>query len=466
VSPFSTDSDSYVYAVPVREQYLLYAPVGKLVALVNVAAIAEIRTFLRSGQIREGPLAPLATLLPRLGTTTWQDPVERQGPLAPVFLGIIPSRRCNMTCRYCDFRDPKADRQVMAPATAVHAIDFMAGQCARQGAKTYDIQLFGGEPFVEDRIVDTVVHHALFVASRTGITPAFVASTNGLMSPARRRFVGDYFSQVVLSLDGFREFHDRYRPVHDQLGSFDQVVETAHDLSASHARLCIRCCVTSESVFHMEAMARWFCEQFRPAIINFEPMTESPHTQAAGLAPPHPHDFARHSLRTWSLLRSYGCEPGSATVLGNGLQNSSCPVGKDAVIVHPDGTLASCYLVPADWEARGMDLTIGRIHDDGTTDIRMPDVLELRRLVRGKPRCAGCFCRLTCAGGCHVNNTYPSCSDRYSSACIATRILTACTLLEDLGNPDLADDIVTDPEALAALSAACSDRVADFEEGT
>jgi len=77
-----------------------------------------------------------------------------------------------MTCRYCDFRDPKADRQVMAPATAVHAIDFMAGQCARQGAKTYDIQLFGGEPFVEDRIVDTVVHHALFVASRTGITPA------------------------------------------------------------------------------------------------------------------------------------------------------------------------------------------------------------------------------------------------------------------------------------------------------
>jgi radical SAM protein with 4Fe4S-binding SPASM domain len=222
--------------------------------------------------------------------------------------------------------------------------------------------------------------------------------------------------------------------------------------------------VTSESVPHLESIARWFCEKFHPIVVNFEPMTESPESRQAGLAPPSPHDFARHALRSWQVLRSHNCEPASAAVFTDGLQNTSCPVGRDAVIVHPDGLLASCYLLPNDWEARGMDLTIGRILADGTVDIRMPDVLGLRRLIQSKPRCARCFCRLTCAGGCHVNHSYPGCAERYSDSCLAIRALTAATLLEDLGQSDVANDLVEDPEALDRLSARSSDRVLDIEE--
>jgi len=111
-----------------------------------------------------------------------------------------------------------------------------------------------------------------------------------------------------------------------------------------------------------------------------------------------------------------------------------------------------------------MDLTIGRILADGTVDIRMPDVLGLRRLIQSKPRCARCFCRLTCAGGCHVNHSYPGCAERYSDSCLAIRALTAATLLEDLGQSDVANDLVEDPEALDRLSARSSDRVLDIEE--
>jgi len=48
-----------------------------------------------------------------------------------------------------------------------------------------------------------------------------------------------------------------------------------------------------------------------------------------------------------------------------------------------------------------------------------------------------------------------------------TRILTACTLWKISAIHDLADDIVTDPEALrGARRLHVQDRVADFEEGT
>jgi uncharacterized protein len=463
MSQFGGRSESYVYAVRVDDRYLLHAPVSKLLALVNAAAIREIRAYLVTGQASAAATPELRAILDQMGAVEATDPVKRRGPLAPAFLGIIPSRRCNMACRYCDFLNHQSQGQVMDPATAAHSIDFMASYCERQGKKAYQIQLFGGEPFVEDRIIDTVVHHGLYVASRTGIAPSFVVSTNGLMSPSRRRFVGDYFDRVVLSLDGFREFHNRHRPVSDERASFDQVVETARQLRTSQTQLCIRCCVSSGSVHHMEAMARWFCEEFRPAVVNFEPMTENADSRAAGLMPPRPHDFARHSLRTWHILRSYGCEPASAPVLTDGLQNSSCPVGRDAMIVHPDGLLASCYLLPANWETRGMDLTIGRVQSDGAVDVEMRDVLRLRRLIQSKPRCARCFCRLTCAGGCHVNNSYPGCSERYGDFCIATRTLTACTLLEELGQEEFADELVANPEALDRLSAALSDRIVDLK---
>jgi hypothetical protein len=89
----------------------------------------------------------------------------------------------------------------------------------------------------------------------------------------------------------------------------------------------------------------------------------------------------------------------------------------------------------------------------------------LRDLVIDKSRCAECFCRLTCAGGCHVNNTYPDCPPGYSEFCVHTRILTACTLLEDLGQSDLADELVDRPDALAALSRTRSDFILRSESG-
>lgn len=447
------------------DRYLLYAPASRLLAAVNTAGVREAKSYLASRRLRGGLASEVKTVLRDLGAADPDWPWLEPAPLDPVFLGIIPSRRCNMSCRYCDFRATRgAGGTVMAPATATAAIDFIAEHCERRGQSRYRIQLFGGEPMVEDLIVDTVVHHALHLATATGVVPTFVVSTNGLLTEPRLRFVGDYFDQVVVSIDGFRELHDRYRPITENQGSFAAVYRTAKWLSTASAELCLRCCVTADSVHHLESIAAWFCEELSPAVVNFEPLTESAESREAGLVPPHPYDFARHSLRAWNVLRSYGCEPACAAVLTHGLQGSSCPVGKDALIVHPNGTLASCYLEPQQWEYRGLDLSVGHVEVDGQVQLRMPDVMRLRRVAETKQRCAGCFCRLTCAGGCHVNNTYPQCSTAYGDFCLHTRILTACGLLEQLGYPEMADQLVTDPDAMDALSRFPSDRIEDFNE--
>ena len=90
-------------------------------------------------------------------------------------------------------------------------------------------------------------------------------------------------------------------------------------------------------------------------------------------------------------------------------------------------------------------------------------VQNIRAMVTNKPRCEKCFCRWSCAGGCHVGNTYPGCSADYSDYCRQTRIISACSLLDELNLPEIADTLIDDREALAALACRESDRLMEWE---
>ena len=93
------------------------------------------------------------------------------------------------------------------------------------------------------------------------------------------------------------------------------------------------------------------------------------------------------------------------------------------------------------------------------------DVERVRQLVADKPRCQDCFCRWSCAGGCHVNHSYPGCSRAYDDFCIQTRLITACSLLDGLGFASLADGLVADGAEMQRLALRPSDRLEDWQGG-
>jgi radical SAM protein with 4Fe4S-binding SPASM domain len=131
---------------------------------------------------------------------------------------------------------------------------------------------------------------------------------------------------------------------------------------------------------------------------------------------------------------------------------SFCPVGTDALIVSPDGRASACYLMPEDWQARGLDMDVGWVHENGMVVVDQAALTRARMLPLQKPRCESCFCQWTCAGGCHVNQTYPGCSDQYTPFCIQTRLVTACVLLHDLGCDDLVDKLLSDRRAMEMVA--------------
>ena len=456
-------SDRHIFIIPVQDKFLLHAPLLKLSALVNRSAAGAIRAALASGAAAENADSRLQPLLDVLRQPPLPPPAPNGAEISPAFLGIVTTRACNSACVYCDFGAPGASGRAMDLQTAVAAVDWYARLLKQQEKELLEIHFFGGEPMTAPAVVETVVHRARLVAARERLTPYFEISTNGLCGPALLAFLGDYVNRVVLSFDGREDIQNLHRPLRGGRGSYPGVFAAAQYLSDSPAQLVIRCCVSQINVDIMEDTARWFCETFNPSLINFEIMQPVESAAAAGLYPPDPYEFAANFIKARRAAESFGIKTVYAADLSTEPVYTSCPVGSDTVIVSPDGRISSCYLLPEKWQEVGLDLALGEMRGRRELAINPAAVQNIRAMVTNKPRCEKCFCRWNCAGGCHVGNTYPGCSPDYSDYCRQTRIISACSLLDELNLPEMADTLIDDREALPALACRESDRLMEWE---
>ncbi len=454
------DDTHSIFILPVLNLFLLYAPLHTFAALVAPAATDQIRRALLFGQ--DVGAGSVRNIVEHLRGATAPVPQPRQGEFVPAFLGLIPTRGCNLACTYCAFLTSQGAGQVMDLRLARTAIEWYLERVGRSGFQMAEIHFFGGEPFCAEEVVDFACHFARLKAAETGCTVRFEVATNGAFDEDRCRWAADSLDSIILSLDGPDDIQDRHRPRRDGQGSFQTVARNARILSEGPAELAIRACVTAETVGRLPDIAAWFCQEFRPVSVCFEPVQPSAPSEAAGLAPPDPWEFARYFIQAARVLEAHGVAPVYAAADITARRVSFCPVGQDVPIISPDGDVAACYLLRQEWAARGFDLRLGRIKDD-TLFLDDGAIARVRSLnVHHKPLCARCFCRWHCAGGCHVNHLLSDRPGDYDRLCLQTRIIALRNLLKVLDRDDLARDLLNDRPALERAVWQPSDALADW----
>jgi uncharacterized protein len=450
-----------IFIVPINDRFLLHSPYHNLSVLLNGSAVSMIKKLIgKNSSIENLQIQEIIGILSKrikpLETGVLQE-------FVPDFLGIIPTRGCNSECLYCDFGAEKADKTRMEYSIAVTAIDwFIASQTAAR-KEIVSIQFFGGEPMVAPDVVQTVVHRTRLAARKGKIYPTFDISTNGQFSEEWARFLGDYFKSVTLSIDGPTAYQEKARPRKDGKGSSTFAENTARIISVSNADLYCRCCVTSDNQDYLNDITTWFCEEFNPTGINFEVMQPTRRTERFKLEPPDPYTFAKNFITSRRTAESHGVKTVYASDFSDEPQITSCPVGKDAIIVSPDGTLTGCYLLPERWEEKGINLDFGRVVNS-EVKLNYKNIDNIRKMVMHKPLCATCFCKWHCAGGCHVGTSYPGCPEEYNDFCIQTRIITAATILEGMGLSDEIENLCGDHNQVRKLALNKTDILRDFPE--
>lgn len=450
-----------VFYVPVLDRVLLYAPLHHVAALLNRHAAVALRDSLLNDVSPE--TSALGEIAELLSTPPQHIPAPRRGGFTPTALGLLPTRGCNLNCRYCGFLSPVEGQNRMSLELTAKAVNWYFDEIAQSETQYAEVHFFGGEPFCVEEVVDLAVNLAKHRAAEIGCEVRFEVATNGTFSPERCRWISDNLDTIVLSFDGPPDIQNHQRPYKNGDGSFEVVARNARQLSEGDADLFLRACVTAQTVARMPEIAAWFCADFRPSAVSFEPLQPTQWSENADLHPPDPWEFARFYHQAARILEMHGVCPIYAPAEIGARQVTFCPVGKDFVIVSPDGRLAACYLLQRDWEDQGLDLHLGFMDSVAgqAPQIDQAAIQRVRRLnVNNKALCATCFAKWHCAGGCHVNHQVQG---EYDRLCLQTRIIALCNILKALDHEDLVDTLLNDQAALEHAIRQPSDLLQDLE---
>lgn len=438
-----------IFVLPIADKVLIYAPLHNLAALVDQRAAEQLRLGLCGAlEIQSGRLQELLNILQEDGRYI---PQPRQGSRdKPLFLGLVTTRGCNMSCLYCDFAAPKLASPMMDPVIARDAIDSYLEWLVETGGTHAELHFFGGEPFFAARTMHFAAEYFRAKAAEKQITYRLEAITNGFFNTKIAEWAAGVFDTIFLSLDGPPDIQDRYRPALGEKSAFAAVAKNARLFSENNVRLILRACVTSETVSRMPEIAAWFSREFHPERVCFETMLPSVLSQSSGLEPPDPWIFIQSFTQASAILAKDGIEAVLSTAELADPHVTFCPVGKEAMIVTPDGAVHACYLLEEDWRRVGLELTYGRLDPALPASHRLrllPGAIErIRALnVLAYPLCANCFCRYHCSGGCHVNRRQVLQSTCYDATCILTRAISASILLKRMGQSEVCQNWLAEP---------------------
>ncbi|MBO4879453.1 MAG: thioether cross-link-forming SCIFF peptide maturase [Clostridia bacterium] len=132
---------------------------------------------------------------------------------------------CNLNCSYCFASQGKyhGDRALMSYEVGKQALDFLVANSGSR--RNLEVDFFGGEPLMNFDVVKKLTAYARSIEKEHNKNFRFTLTTNGmLIDDEVIDFANREMSNVVLSLDGRKEIHDRFRVDYAGNGSFDRIV--------------------------------------------------------------------------------------------------------------------------------------------------------------------------------------------------------------------------------------------------
>lgn len=132
---------------------------------------------------------------------------------------------CNLNCEYCFASQGKyhGERAIMSYEVGKRALDFLVENSGTR--KNLEVDFFGGEPLMNFQVVKDLVKYARSIEKEKNKNFRFTLTTNGvLIDDDVIEFANKEMANVVLSLDGRKEVHDRYRVDYKGEGSWEKIL--------------------------------------------------------------------------------------------------------------------------------------------------------------------------------------------------------------------------------------------------
>ena len=344
----------------------------------------------------------------------WKD-VEQEAfqHTKPVLkaLCLHVAHTCNLNCQYCFAAQGRyhGDRALMPFEVGKQALDFLI---QNSGSRVnLEVDFFGGEPLMNWQVVKDLVAYARSQEAEHHKNFRFTLTTNGvLLDDEVTEFCNREMHNVVLSLDGRKEVHDRLRKNYAGQGSYDLIVPKFQRFVQQRGDrdYYIRGTFTHENtdftndIFHMADLG--FTE------LSMEPVVSPPGEPWALTEEDLPVLFDQYEILAKEMLQReeegrpftfyhYMLDLEGGPCLHKRM--SGCGSGTEYLAVTPWGELFPCHQFVND-----PAYSMGDVWK-GVTNTTMGEKFHRCNVV-ANPACRDCWARLYCAGGCAANAYHAS----------------------------------------------------------
>ena len=313
---------------------------------------------------------------------------------------------CNLNCSYCFASQGKyhGDRALMSFEVGKRALDFLVEHSGAR--RNLEVDYFGGEPLMNFQVVKDLTAYARSIEQAAGKHFRFTLTTNGmLIDDDVIDFANRECYNVVLSLDGRREIHDRFRVDYAGNGSWDRIVPKFQKLVRARGDrgYYMRGTFTHANPDFLKDIKTMLDLGFTQ--LSMEPVVCAPDDPSALTEEDKPIVMEQYEkLADLMLERRRAGKPFTFYHYMIDLRDgpciykriSGCGSGTEYMAVTPWGDLYPCHQFVGEEKFRLGDVW------HGVTNPAVRDEFAACN-VYARPECRDCWARLYCSGGCAAN---------------------------------------------------------------
>ena len=341
---------------------------------------------------------------------------------------------CNLNCSYCFASQGKyhGERAIMSFEVGKQALDFLVENSGSR--RNLEVDFFGGEPLMNFGVVKELVAYARSIEKEKGKRFRFTLTTNGmLIDDEVIDFANREMSNVVLSLDGRKEIHDRYRVDYAGNGSWERVVPKFQKLVEARGgkNYYMRGTFTHANPDFLEDIRTMLDLGFTE--LSMEPVVCAPGDPEALTEEDLPvvmsqyEELARLMLKRRREGRPFTFYHYMLDLSGGPCiykRVSGCGSGTEYMAVTPWGDLYPCHQFVGEKAFRLGDVW------NGVTETGVQDEFAACN-VYAREECRDCWARLYCSGGCAANAYHATGSVRgvYRYGCELFRKRMECAIM-------------------------------------
>ena len=313
---------------------------------------------------------------------------------------------CNLACQYCFAEEGEyhGRRALMSFEVGKKALDFLIANSGNR--RNLEVDFFGGEPLMNWQVVKDLVAYGREQEKLHDKKFRFTLTTNGvLLNDEVMEFCNREMGNVVLSIDGRKEVHDKRRPFRKGAGSYDLIVPKFQQFAESRHqdKYYVRGTFThynldfSEDVLHLADLG------FKQ--ISVEPVVAEPTEPYAIREEDLPKLFEEYDKLAVEMIRRHksgedfnffhfmiDLEGGPCVAK----RLSGCGSGTEYLAVTPWGDFYPCHQFVGNEK-----FLLGNV-DEGILNTDIRDEFKCCN-VYAKEKCRKCFARFYCSGGCAAN---------------------------------------------------------------